>query len=83
VHQFEIRRRRSLITALGWNNPGLVSFFRRNAESVGQQSAEFANAFSVTTDLLKTLTQGCSNPGLKLANAFGVVPLMHHRRYSN
>jgi predicted outer membrane lipoprotein len=39
-----------------------------NAESVGLR---LANAFSVVLDVF-VLTQGCANPGLKLANAFGV-----------
>jgi hypothetical protein len=30
----------------------------------------------------KTLTQGCSNPGLKLANAFGVIQTDARTRYS-
>ena len=75
VRQFEfemIRRRRSLISAQGWSA----------ARTLGSTQTHYstlkgflfnANAFSV--DYLFCIhTQGwrCANPGLKLANAFGV-----------
>jgi len=43
-----------------------------NAEGVGEHGERFANTFGVTNCLLIFLTQGCANPGLALANAFGV-----------
>ena len=47
---------------------------RANAESVGEP-ASIANAFSVRFAFF-FLPPGCSNPGLKLANAFGVFKLI-------
>jgi hypothetical protein len=47
---------------------------RCNAESVGKLSASVGQRFQRCVDN-ETNPQGCSNPGLKLANAFGVFKL--------
>src|ERR1700752_2834267 len=43
-----LRRRRSQVSAQGWNNPGNINPpHKLNAESVGELTRAFANAFSV------------------------------------
>jgi len=51
--------------------PWVLHDYVRNAESVGE-AVRVANAFSVRL-VCGIETQGCSNPELELANAFGVV----------
>ena len=62
---------RWIISAQGWYNLGYSYAQGCNTESVGECGGSLANAFSVVS-LLFFGTQGWSNPGLKLANAFGV-----------
>jgi hypothetical protein len=60
VRQFQPRV--ELATTLG-----TVRIFIRNAESVDQSRQRLRRSFFTSW-----LTQGCANPGLTLANAFGV-----------
>ena len=61
-------------------NPGIYVPINRNAESVGEwmrrppreTPSEFAKEYGGTG------SQGCSNPGLELANAFSVMILGVH-----
>jgi hypothetical protein len=67
----KIRRRRSLIVDQGCFNPG----FRDKTDPTLKAfaNADLANAFSVEFfSLVSPRVVASSNPGLKLANAFGV-----------
>jgi hypothetical protein len=64
-----------LISAQGCFNPGELVFQTvLNSERVGEPRC-LANAFSVVTSLVlcDPGLSRCSNPGLQLANAFGVL----------
>jgi hypothetical protein len=84
VHQFEYAE--GVWSCLSLNTPKAFANFspgleqpwvsvltnRCNAESVGELCASVGQRFQRCVGNTKP-TQGCSNPGLKLANAFGVI----------
>jgi tRNA U34 5-methylaminomethyl-2-thiouridine-forming methyltransferase MnmC len=54
-------------------NPGVVFRFSDATLKALANDAQSSPTLSALQRFVKTLTQGCANPGLKLANACGVI----------
>ena len=69
VPQFEITPKTFANCSPGWLQPWVNEPSQRR--TLKEFARRLANAFSVSN--FSFLTQGCFNPGLQLANAFGVT----------